>query len=130
MLEAFEALAAQNPHGLVRMKITDSFAPYHAGDLAGFPPAEAMRLYTREAAVPADDKGRPIAIAVPEPPAAPVAGPTGPEIPDGWETSHHLSRMAIAKQLLGRVPKSVDEADETIRAEVERRKGANHGTEV
>ena len=122
-IEAFEALARDNPQGLVRMKIVESFAPYHANALAGFPPDEAHRLYTRKAAVPADEDGDeiPLVIAATAAERLPRAAESV-EIPDGWETSHHLSRLALAKQIAGKVAKSVDEADEIIRAEVERRK--------
>jgi hypothetical protein len=35
--------------------------------------------------------------------------------------------LALAKQIAGKVAKTVDEADEIIRAEVQRRKEQSHG---
>jgi hypothetical protein len=62
-IKDFEALAADNEHGLVRAKVVDGFAPYEKDAVAGFPPDEALRLFGRGAIVPIDDKGGEIKIA-------------------------------------------------------------------
>jgi hypothetical protein len=45
------------------------------------------------------------------------------EIPDDWSALHHLQRIRIANQIRGSDERmKLEEADEIIRAEVERRK--------
>jgi hypothetical protein len=121
-LQSFERLT--NKRGLVLMQVVDSFAPYDEGQLAGFPPDEALRLYQRKAAVPVGADGRPVAIPddKPERSRTPAAS-SSVEIPPTWQSLHHLQRVRIAKEIAGhgRVISSVAEADEVIRAELQRR---------
>ena len=119
-VRAFEQLV--NPKGLVVMRVTDSFAPYFEGDLAGFPPEEAARLFKLKAAEPVDEKGQVIdlsgdVIEVRREPARSSAV----AIPENWESLHHLQRLRIAKELTGQQPATVEEADSVIRAELQRR---------
>ena len=117
-LQDFEALAAENHYGLVRMEIKTGFAPYSLGDIAGFPPDEALRLFKKGAAAPldADPDARPAGDG-----ENPDAAADGPVIPDDWEGMHHLTRVKLAKEISGGEVANKEEADEIIRAEITRR---------
>ncbi|MFN3585179.1 hypothetical protein [Phenylobacterium sp.] len=121
-LSQFQALAAANPHGLVAMRVVEAFTPYAEGDIAGFQPDEALKLFISghiamldgvEAPPPADDD---------------EASGGGPEtetvdIPEDWKDRHYLSRRALAAKIAGR-PVEKEEADGVIEAEVARRAAA------
>lgn len=120
-LEAFEAIANQET-GLVLMQITQSFAPYNKNDLAGFPPHDAHRLFTRRAAVPVTKEGQPIRLSADPPQGSPEPEPVTVEIPENWREIHRLQKVILAKRITG-VEGSMTEAaaDEILAAEVERR---------
>lgn len=130
MTPTFENLT--NKLGLVPMRIEDdNFAPYALGQIAGFPPDEAARLFTRGSAVPVGDNGQILEITVEDEggEAAPVQ--TNPvQIPDDILEQHHLQRIRLAKEIEGTDrPMTAGEADEIIVAEIERRSKA-HGNQV
>lgn len=120
-LQTFEGLA--NHHGLVVMKLTtESYVPYRLGDLAGFPPDVAARMYVAGEAVPTDEAGCPIEVVTAH--RAPAAAlPPEPvlAVPEGWESLHHLRRINLARQIVGPDRAlTADEADTIIRAHLER----------
>ncbi|MBC7168319.1 hypothetical protein [Phenylobacterium sp.] len=121
-LHDFEALAAENRFGLVRMEIKTGFAPYSEGDIAGFPPDEAVRLFKKGAATPldADPSDARRAAAAGDGEGAGSADDV-PAIPDDWEGMHHLTRVKLAKEISGGDVANKEEADEIIRAEIARR---------
>ena len=119
-----------NKLGLVPMRITDdNFAPYKAGSIAGFPPAEAEKLFTRGSAVPIDEDGEVIVIEAERVDDAPEEV-FDIDIPSNIFDIHHLQRIALAKKLAGTDRKmNAEEADEIIAAELERRNEV-HGDQV
>ena len=127
-LETFEHLA--NEAGLVRMQITQDFAPYSPDPdrgipVAGFPPDVAHRIYGIKAGIPVDDDLNPIDLDEEAPPPAPVEA-SAVDIPDNWKDAHRLVKARIAKAIKGSNDKmSEQECDEVIAAEVERRRNAN-----
>ena len=128
-LQAFTALALKET-GLVRMRVTNGFAPHVQGEIAGFAPTVALALFTSNEAVPVDEKGEEIAIkeAAPKPKAVATGVTTKStriDIPDGWKDLHHLQRVKLAKEITGDDNiKTADAADAAILAEIERRAGA------
>jgi len=131
-VQAFEHLV--NPLGLVPMVIEDdNFAPYQRGQVAGFPPEEAARLFERQSAVPVGENGAPVIPAwAPQDVGLNQSAVSNVEIPDNWRDLHHLQQIRIAKDLLGltqgdRVP--MDVAQQAIEAELNRR-GAANGNQV
>lgn len=123
-IATFEKLA--NEHGLVPMRITESFAPWGRGDVAGFHPGEALRLYERKAAIPAAarldvEASAPGLLAAPDAPSAPKGNPAV-VIPENWEALHHLQIIRLAKEIRGTSePLGKEEAYEIVRSEIERR---------
>jgi hypothetical protein len=115
-LEDFEALT--NARGLVAMTVIEGFAPFSVGDVAGFTPDEALRLFNRGAvAVPGEAKtARRAAPVQPK-----TEGEAQIEIPEDWATMHHLKRVSLAGKLAERKVETKEEADAIIGAEVERR---------
>lgn len=117
-LAQFQAVAALNLHGLVAMEVVSPFAPYSAGDIAGFPPEQALDLYVAGEATPlevleaddddTDDTDETQAVA-------------DVEIPAEWQGLHHLKRVKLAGEIAGRKVGNKEEADEVIAAEVARR---------
>ena len=127
----FEKLAADNKHGLVRMKVLKSFTPHFEGEIAGFAPDNASDLYTAGDAIPVDEKGEEIKIEKAVFTSKPLKGvsttdlTSGPEIPADWQKLHHLQRVKLAKEITGNEDiKTADAADAAILAEIERRAGA------
>ena len=127
-LEAFVEL--QNDMNLVPMLIQDdNFPPYQIGTVAGFPPDRAMELYETftfrgsniRVAVPVDENGQPLRLSAAPEPAPPPAGPVV-DIPDGWESQHHLALLTLAGKIAGSRPNTVDQAKEIIRAEEMKRR--------
>ena len=104
-LQAFTALALKET-GLVRMRVTNGFAPHNEGEIAGFAPSVALALFTSNEAVPVDEKGEEIAIKEAAPKAkAEITGvttkPSAVEIPAGWQNLHHLQLFKLVKELGG-----------------------------
>jgi hypothetical protein len=142
-LADFERMALKNR--LVPMVIRRSFAPHFKGDVAGFPPQQALKLFEDGDAVP---YRQPDAVP-PQKPTATAAGKTPgvittddvnpPVIPENWQEVHHFSRVKLASEISGRSAKELsdeakarsektgtevkqsDIADEIIAAEVEAR---------
>lgn len=121
-LSQFQALADANPHGLVAMRVAEAFTPYAEGDIAGFPPDEALKLFASGhialldgvEAPPADeddDAGSGI-----EAPAA--------DIPEDWKDRHYLAKRALAAKIAGQPVNGKEEVDGVIEAELARRASA------
>lgn len=122
-----------NHLGLVPMMITESFAPYKQGEIAGFDPPRAEFLFGKNVAVPVGEDGRPLAVAV-DVEAAAVAAPASTptvQIPDNWTELHFLQRIRLAREIRGTDESPTKtEADRIIQAEVIRQKGTSHGDQV
>jgi hypothetical protein len=119
-IEAFSKLV--NASGLVPMRIVRPFAPYQKGDIAGFNHELAARLFVRNEGFPVNAKGEPINIDAPAPVEPKAIAPEKVEIPINWNDLHHLQRVQLAKQIVGKDDKiSVEQADEIIVAELKRR---------
>lgn len=117
-----------NEQGLVRMRFLIDHTPYYSGAVAGFPADRATELLEAGVAAPCDERGSPVTIGFAEPVVqAPQVAPTV-TIPDGWEDLHHLARLRMAKTILNSDRSmTVDEADQIIRAELQRRERTGHG---
>lgn len=118
----FEGLT--NDLGLVRMRVIDPYAPYLEGAVAGFAPEEAAKLYGLKAAVPCDENGSPIPFETGEIENGVeiIDAPFTVEIPDNWESLHALQRVRLAREIKpSEGSMKAAEADEIIRAEIERR---------
>jgi hypothetical protein len=132
-LEDFRALANRGT-GLVAMTMVRSFAPWRVGQTAGFPPETALDHYVNGVAkLYGDDSPGEKMAPAPKPQEARdvSAAAAGPEIPEDFESLHHLQRIKLAKLISpGFVaPEGVaptDAADEVIRQEVARRKAAGN----
>jgi hypothetical protein len=119
----FEEIGKDHPQGLVRMKFTDSPAPYMKGQLAGLDPAQAAQMFRYEMAFPCTETGEPINFSgIRKSEQAPAASSNEVDIPSDWEGNHHLQRIRLAKEIVGSdEPLSVVAADEIIRTELQRR---------
>lgn len=121
-LHHFQAIAAGTALGLVPMMIVDSFAPYERDQIAGFPADEAYKLFIRGHAVPfeidpsdfADEEGE----------GGPVLEPINVEIPEDWESLHHLTKRSLAGKISGAPVANKEDAGEIITAELKRRADA------
>lgn len=108
---------------MVVVTFVRAHGPYMPKDTAGFPPAVASVLIAKKIAVPygAVEQRAPDA-----PAPVPVVPPLEADIPEDWETMHHLPLIALAKQIKpsheGKMTK--DEAVEVIKTELERRAAA------
>jgi len=121
-LTAFQALAAASATGLVAMRVAEAFTPYNEGDIAGFAPDEAKKLFdaklltlpdgVKAQAVENDDDDKPRARAV---------AVEDVEIPDDWEAAHYLKNRALASRIKGEKIDGKDAVADVIRAEVARR---------
>ena len=131
-MTGFESLA--NSAGLVPMKFVDDwYTPYLKDQIAGFPPDVAFRLYDEDhVAFPVDGEGKALSVPDTIQAEARLPPPSSLDIPEDWESRHHLSRIRLAKDIGGLsefIP--ADQADEIIRAELNRRgKGTTNGHEV
>lgn len=132
MSKIFEKYAT--PLGLVPMRVVNGFTPHAAGEIAGFPPATAEALYLAGDAVVVDEKGKEVEVKASGTAAKALSGVTtkdvpqphgedaSVEIPENWESLHHLQQVKLAKAISGRddIAKKED-ALAVIRTEVERR---------
>ncbi|MGV6872548.1 hypothetical protein ACUSIJ_07630 [Pseudochelatococcus sp. B33] len=125
-LDDFQALALPTT-GLVPMVIlAESVDQHQQGDVAGFQPDAAFRLFAaRRAAVynPATGEtlasdGKPAAVSAPAAPAA-----YDVEIPDDWQSLHHIRLIALAAKITGDKVASKDEAIAIIERELTARAG-------
>lgn len=120
----FEALA--NELDLVAMTHLVPTITENVGDVRGYAPYTAMRMYN-------DGLAEPVEKVAPSG-GKPKAGPTendedkrksGVEIPEGWAELHHLQRISLGKNIAGKgdTITSAAQADTVIKAELDRRAG-------
>jgi hypothetical protein len=119
----FRDLAMTHERGLVLFKFTDGPAPYKEGDIAGLEPEQAARMFRFKMGFPCKMDGQPIEFSgIPKSEQAPAASSNAVHIPDDWQGMHHLQRIRLAKEIVGKDdPVTVPEAEEIIRAELQRR---------
>jgi hypothetical protein len=117
----FDRLA--NDQGLVRMKFVQPESPYMPGEIYGLYVDEALAMLSHEKAAPCDENGEFIPLRKSVKRSEVPQASNSVEIPDDWSALHHLQRIRIANQIRGSDERmKLEEADEIIRAEVERRK--------
>src|SRR3954463_3752360 len=126
-LVVFERIAAAHDQQLVRMKMLDSPAPYEEGKIYGLPASAALEYYRWQLAIPVTPEGNPLEDVplnekVEVGPRRETAGLV--EIPEDWESSHHLRQMRIAAEIMGQDVKGLklERAQSEIRNELQRRK--------
>lgn len=122
-LSQFQALAAASATGLVAMRVAEAFTPYSEGDIAGFQPDEAHKLFKAKLLTLPDGVNEPTVDSDNDEDGkgADDGGATAVEIPEDWEGLHHLTRVKLAKDITGGDIANKEAADEAIRAELARR---------
>lgn len=125
-IEDFQALALPTT-GLVPMVIVaESVDQYQRGDIAGFQPDIAFRLFAgRRAAVYDVATGDTLASdgAPATAPATATPASYDIEIPDDWQSLHHIRLIALAGKITGGKVASKDEAVAVIEREIVARTG-------
>jgi len=130
-LEDYRALARPRT-GLVPMKFLKATLTDKVDDIAGYTPETAMAMHASGLAEPAEGGGKapgsaekksgPVTSKVLDKPEdSDAARRGGVEIPDEWEGIHHLQRITLAEKITGKRPGTAADADNVIRAELERR---------
>ncbi|MCR5875163.1 hypothetical protein LRS10_13780 [Phenylobacterium sp. J426] len=120
-LSQFQALAAASATGLVAMRVAEAFTPYSEGDVAGFQPDEAHKLFKAKVLTLPDGVREPSVEDDEDDNGADDAEATAVVIPEEWEGLHHLTRVKLAKEITGGEIANKEAADEAIRAELARR---------
>lgn len=120
-LEDFEKLA--NEMDLVPMSFLVPTITDRKGDVRGYPPYTALRMYNEGMAEPVGK--------IDAAPATAVGGAvesdedrrkSAVQIPEGWSDIHHLQRISLAKEIAGNDDvKTAAAADQIITAEIDRR---------
>lgn len=117
-------MKALKHNGLVLVVVKKSFRAYREGETVRLSPSEAQLYmstgYIEEAKLPKGVEASPVPDAESAMVSDKILPNPLPAIPDGWEEQHHLQKMKLAEQLVGR-PVKADEADSIIKRELERR---------
>lgn len=121
---------AQAP-AVVTVRFLTATGPYMPRDIAAFPrdivdvylKRGAAEIYRPDAPAPAEAAHPEPEATPPPPPAQPNANTSGVvTIPDDWQTSHHLVRLRLAKEIVKSDESlTVERADEIIKTELDRR---------
>ena len=114
----------------VPVRVTRAFKSWMVGDTAGFSPTESKLLVDQGYGLFVDRETGKVIQPEPEPAPEPEVVDEGIAIPKDWESLPFLSQVQIAKKIDPNVEGTKEPVHAAIKAELDRRGGADPTTQT